>query len=166
MFPKPQYTNTIQLYLIFTFNEASTLMESSTMNTRSRTRSGTTTTPKLQTSKNRMQKDRQHDVDNEGKERKEQATSNVKSKKSKKTLKSVLCFCSKDDDGSPMILCSECKIWYVYYWLILLFLVFTETKLGIISLVLMSVNRRQRKLVSIDLVSPLKKAFVSDLSFP
>ena len=98
------------------------------MNTRSRTRSGVskasnaTTTPKLQTkSKNRTMKDPQHDVDissgYEGKERKDKVTkiSNVKSKKSKKSLKPVLCFCSKDDDGSPMILCSECKIWYVFY---------------------------------------------------
>ena len=96
------------------------------MNTRSRTRSGVskvsyeTTTLKLQISKNRTQMDPlRHDVDissgYEGKERKDKATSNVKSKKSKKSLRSVLCFCSKDDDGSPMILCSECKIWYVYY---------------------------------------------------
>jgi hypothetical protein len=98
------------------------------MSTRSRTRSGVSklsyTTPitKLKTtSKNRNQKDPQHDVDissgHEGKEVKDKATriSNVKSRKTKKSLKSVLCFCSKDDDGSPMILCSECKIWYVDY---------------------------------------------------
>ena len=95
------------------------------MNTRSRTRSGVskvsnaTTTPKSQTSKTRTQKDPQNDIDissgYEGKERKDKAASNVKSKKSKKSLRSVLCFCSKDDDGSPMILCSECKIWYDYY---------------------------------------------------
>ena len=98
------------------------------MNTRSRTRSGVskvsnaTTSPKLQTkSKNRTVKDPQPDVDissgYEGKERGDKTSkiSNVKSKKSKKSLRSVLCFCSKNDDGSPMILCSECKIWYVYY---------------------------------------------------
>ena len=93
------------------------------MNTRSRTRSGVskdaTTTLKLQTSKNRTQMDPLHDVDISsgygGKERKDKATSNVKSKKSRGSLRSLLCFCSKDDDGSPMILCSECKIWYVYY---------------------------------------------------
>lgn len=97
------------------------------MNTRSRTRSGVskvsnaTTSPKLQTkSKNRTLKDLQPDVDissgYEGREKKDKTSkiSNVKSK-SKKSLRSVLCFCSKDDDGSPMILCSECKIWYVYY---------------------------------------------------
>lgn len=91
------------------------------MSTRSRTRSGvskvSTTTPKLQTkSKNRTVKDPQHDVDiSSGYEGKDKATkiSDVKSKKSKKSLRSVICFCSKDDDGSPMILCSECKIWYV-----------------------------------------------------
>lgn len=97
------------------------------MSTRSRTRSGvskvsyTTPTTKLQTkSKNRNQKDPQHDVDissgHEGKEVKDKATKNLNVKgKTKKSLKSVLCFCSKDDDGSPMILCSECKIWYVDY---------------------------------------------------
>ena len=98
------------------------------MNTRSRTRSGvskvsnTSPTPKLQSkSKNRTVKDAQHDVDissgYEGKERKDKAVkiSSVNSKKPKKSLRSILCFCSKDDDGSPMILCSECKIWYVSY---------------------------------------------------
>ena len=111
------------------------------MATRSRTRSATskvphtTSTPKLQTkSMNRNQKDPQHNVDissgHEGKEVKDKATkiSNVKPKKTKKSLRSVLCFCSKEDDGSPMILCSECKIWYVYYQLILFFSVFTGTK--------------------------------------
>lgn len=29
------------------------------------------------------------------------------------TLKPVHCMCSMGDDGSPMILCSECKIWCV-----------------------------------------------------
>ena len=98
------------------------------MNTRSRARSGitkvstTSPTPKSQSkSKNRTVKDPQQDVDissgYEGKERKDKAIkfSNVNSKKPKKSLRSVLCFCSKEDDGSPMILCSECKIWYVYY---------------------------------------------------
>lgn len=119
-----QYITSI---LFWTWLPPSTLMES-TMNTRSRTRSGvskvpnTSPTPKLQTkSKNRTVKDPQHDVDissgYEGKEKKDKAVkiSNVNSKKPKKSLRSVLCFCSKDDDGSPMILCSECKIWYVYY---------------------------------------------------
>lgn len=27
-------------------------------------------------------------------------------------LKPVHCMCSMGDDGSPMILCAECKIWY------------------------------------------------------
>jgi hypothetical protein len=98
------------------------------MNTRSRTRSGVpkvsnaATTPKSQTkNKDRTSKDPQPDVDissgYEGKEGEDKTSkiSNVKSKKSKKSLRSVLCFCSKEDDGSPMILCSECKIWYVYY---------------------------------------------------
>ena len=91
--PKPQHTNTI-----LCFGPPSALMES-TMNTRSRTRSGvskvsnTSPTPKLQS---------------------KSKTRTINSKKPKKSLRSVLCFCSKDDDGSPMILCSECKIWYVY----------------------------------------------------
>ena len=98
------------------------------MNTRSRTRSGVSKvsnaspTPKLQSKgKNRMVKDPQQDVNislgYEGKEGKDKAVKilNVNSKKPKKSLRSVLCICSKDDDGSPMILCSECKIWYAYY---------------------------------------------------
>ena len=97
----------------------------STVNTRSRTRSGVSkvsaSSPTQSKSKNRTVKDSQQDVDissgYEGKEKKDKATkiSNVNSKKPKKSLRSVLCFCSKEDDGSPMILCSECKIWYVYY---------------------------------------------------
>ena len=96
------------------------------MSTRSRTRSGVSkvphTTPTLKLHKNRNLKDSrnaQQDMDissgHEGKEAKEKATkaSNVKHRKAKKSLKSVLCFCSKGDDGSPMILCSACKIWYV-----------------------------------------------------
>lgn len=33
--------------------------------------------------------------------------------KEKKVLESVDCICSKGNDGSPMILCSECRIWCV-----------------------------------------------------
>ena len=123
----PNHNTPIQ-YCHSVLDPPSTLMESSTIHTRSRTRSGVskvpnaTPTPKLQSkSKNRILKDPQPDVDissgYEGKEREDKSSkiSNVKSKKSKKSLKSVLCFCSKNDDGSPMILCSECKIWYVYY---------------------------------------------------
>ena len=101
------------------------------MSTRSRTRSGVTTVPytapkpKKQTkANNRNTKDSriaQHDVEissgHEGKEVMEKLAKipNVKPRKKKNSLRPVLCFCSKNDDGSPMILCSECKIWYVYY---------------------------------------------------
>jgi hypothetical protein len=39
-------------------------------------------------------------------------------------LESVDCICSKGNDGSPMILCSECRIWCVIYLSLLLFTVF------------------------------------------
>ena len=147
------------------------------MTTRSRTRSGvsrvpyTAPAPKPQTkSKNRNLKT-QHDVDIsselEGKEVKEKTVkiSNVKPRKTKKPLKSILCFCSKDDDGSPMILCSECKIWYVYHQLnFILTSVHQNKTSGTTSLVLISVSQRQRKLVSIDLISSPSK-FSSDPFF-
>jgi hypothetical protein len=44
----------------------------------------------------------------------------VTTKRSRKKVKgeqleSMDCFCSKGDDGSPMILCSMCKIWCVHF---------------------------------------------------
>jgi len=47
-----------------------------------------------------------------GTTKKMKAATGRKAKEGKK-LESVDCICSKGDDGSPMILCSECKIWYV-----------------------------------------------------
>ncbi len=45
-------------------------------------------------------------------------TKKTKGRKAKeKTVESVDCICSKGDDGSPMILCSECKIWCVSFFL-------------------------------------------------
>ena len=38
---------------------------------------------------------------------------NVTGKKVKSEQLSVNCICSRGDDGSPMILCSMCKIWCV-----------------------------------------------------
>lgn len=44
--------------------------------------------------------------------------SRVRQSKQRKTrtresLRTVDCICSKGDDGSPMVLCSQCQIWYV-----------------------------------------------------
>ncbi|KAF8159452.1 hypothetical protein B0H34DRAFT_404517 [Crassisporium funariophilum] len=35
-----------------------------------------------------------------------------KGKKERDVMKPVDCFCSKGDDGSPMIYCQDCRIWY------------------------------------------------------
>ncbi len=67
-------------------------------------------------------------------------------------LESVDCICSKGDDGSPMILCSECRIWYVnftillFYFRCLLLNLWTDWVIvGIILLVLIFLNPRRKK---------------------
>ena len=83
-----------------------------------------------------------------GTTKKMKAATGRKAKEGKK-LESVDCICSKGDDGSPMILCSECKIWYVPFPFSLLpslffGLVFTMAA-GITLLVWISLNYRRRR---------------------
>ncbi len=33
--------------------------------------------------------------------------------RTRESLRTVDCICSKGDDGSPMVFCSQCQIWYV-----------------------------------------------------
>jgi len=95
------------------------------MSTRSRAKPGveskSTSNVRLKSRGNAQHDDM--DVDGTGKENNISRGSAKPAKKQRKTAKgkdsvhsrkSIDCICSKGDDGSPMILCSECKIWYVF----------------------------------------------------
>ncbi|KAF9565828.1 hypothetical protein CPC08DRAFT_140809 [Agrocybe pediades] len=91
------------------------------MNARSRSKSGAANkAPISSRSKGRNIQHDDMDVDGTGKEnsisRGQKHSKKPKTTSRKPKLESRItidCICTKGDDGSPMILCAECKIWYV-----------------------------------------------------
>jgi hypothetical protein len=90
-----------------------------TMSTRSRTRSATASSKKatppesVQAERKPTTRSRKSDTADKENGKEKMTKAPVTSRKSLRSSGPVYCSCQKGDDGSPMILCDECKLWCV-----------------------------------------------------